>query len=156
MPRKNVRLGSARFVMNIGDFPVVPAGLGAGSTSTYSSPVGCRPLAEPLGVSIRIVPNRGAHPLMPSRRTFLGAAAMAGLAAARLRAQAPRAVSPSPNAPPDLVLVNGRIHTMDAQDRVVSRVSISTGRFTAIGDAAPSRAESPAPQVIDLRGRTAV
>jgi len=54
------------------------------------------------------------------------------------------------------MLVNGRIHTMDAQDSVVSRVSISNGRFMAVGDAAPSRAESPSTQVIDLRGRTVV
>jgi predicted amidohydrolase YtcJ len=93
---------------------------------------------------------------MPSRRTFLGATAMASLGAARLPAQAPRVVPPSESAPPDLVLVNGRIHTMDAQDNVASTVSIRNGRFVAVGNTAPSPAGSPATQVIDLLGRTVV
>ena len=93
---------------------------------------------------------------MPSRRTFLGTTAMASLAAARLPAQDPRAVPPSESPAPDLVLVNGRIHTMDAQDSVASTVSMRNGRFVAVGNAAPSLAGSPATQVIDLRGRTVV
>jgi hypothetical protein len=90
-----------------------------------------------------------------SRRHFLGAAAGAGLAAARLAAQAPRVAPLAGEPAPDLMLVNGRIHTMDARNTVASTVTIRNGRFSAVGNAAPSTAV-PAMQVIDLRGRTVV
>jgi predicted amidohydrolase YtcJ len=58
----------------------------------------------------------------------------------------------------DLILFNGRIHTMDRSNRVVRAVAIRDGRFVRLGDslgavrgAAPDRT-----QVIDLRGRTVV
>ena len=53
----------------------------------------------------------------------------------------------------DLLLTNGRIHTMDARDSVVSTVLISGNRFAAVG----GRPERTACTTrIDLRGRTAV
>ena len=53
----------------------------------------------------------------------------------------------------DLLLVNGRIHTMDARDTVVSSVHLISGRVAAAGDTLTGTACT---QTIDLRGRTAV
>ena len=97
---------------------------------------------------------------MISRRKFLGATAGAGLAVAAgqslLDAQAPQVAAPAGGATPDLMLVNGRIHTMDARNTVASTVTIHNGRFAAVGNAAPRGAAPPATRVIDLRGRTVV
>src|SRR5690606_23022517 len=53
----------------------------------------------------------------------------------------------------DLLLVNGRIHTMDADDSIVSSVHILGDTFAAVG-------RTPQPtactETIDLRGRTVV
>ena len=54
-----------------------------------------------------------------------------------------------------LSLVNGRIHTMDAKDRVVSSVVIENGRFAAVGHEG-ERGLGECHEVINLRGRTAV
>jgi predicted amidohydrolase YtcJ len=51
-------------------------------------------------------------------------------------------------------LVNGRIHTMDANDSIVSSVLIRQGRFAAVGDG--GQAGDGCTKVINLRGRTAV
>ena len=96
-----------------------------------------------------------------SRRGFLGTAAGAGVAAALpaspveavlSAAQGPQAVSPLGGPPPDLTLVNGRIHTMDARNTIASTVTIRNGRIAAVGNEAPPAGT----QVIDLRGRTVV
>jgi len=55
----------------------------------------------------------------------------------------------------DVRLVNGRIHTMDAQDRVVSEVTIQEGRFAYIGPLGNHKV-GPCTKVIDLHGRTVV
>jgi predicted amidohydrolase YtcJ len=55
---------------------------------------------------------------------------------------------------PELILVNGRFHTMDARNTIARTVSIRNGRFLTVGDAAPAR--RPGTRVIDLRGRTVV
>jgi len=52
----------------------------------------------------------------------------------------------------DLVLVNGRIHTMDERSSVVREVRISDGRFVDVGR---NVSEGNA-KVVDLRGRTVV
>src|SRR5262245_20474813 len=86
-----------------------------------------------------------ATPKLP-RRDFLGSAAALALAPGlRLLAQQP--------APSDLALVNGRIHTMDPANRVVSQALIQNGRFTAVGDnvAIPANVRR-----IDLNGRTVI
>jgi predicted amidohydrolase YtcJ len=73
---------------------------------------------------------------------------LAALAATRpTRAQAPAA---------DLVLLNGTILTMDANDTVAQAVAIAGGKIVAVGsaDAVKSRVGSGT-EVIDLRGRTA-
>lgn len=54
-----------------------------------------------------------------------------------------------------LRLVNGRIHTMDAKDRIVSSVLIRNGRFAAVGHGAHDAGDDCVRE-IDLRGRTAV
>jgi predicted amidohydrolase YtcJ len=95
-----------------------------------------------------------------SRRAFLGAAGAAGAALAApsgpstvsrvLFAQAP---PPAGATAPDLLLVNGRIHTMDARNTVATSVAIRNGRIAAVGDAVPPPANA---RVIDLGGRTVV
>ena len=52
---------------------------------------------------------------------------------------------------PDLLLVNGDIHTLDDQNSTISSIGIRDGRFVPEGDINRSRA-----LVIDLRGRTVV
>src|SRR4051812_40120717 len=57
----------------------------------------------------------------------------------------------------ELVLVNGRIHTMDASDRVVSSVAIRNGRFASVGhDRAGSAGDPRCQQVIDLENRLVI
>lgn len=55
----------------------------------------------------------------------------------------------------DLRLVNGKIHTMDSQDRVVSEVTIQDGRFAYIGPAASHKLDA-CTKVIDLHGHVVV
>ena len=52
-----------------------------------------------------------------------------------------------------LTLFNGKIHTMDAKDAVVSQVSVKDGRFARVGGLAKL---APGPCVVDLHGRTVV
>src|SRR6266545_428509 len=54
----------------------------------------------------------------------------------------------------ELILVNGRIHTMDRNNTIASTVSIRDNRFSAVDGAALTR--RPGTRVIDLQGRTAV
>jgi predicted amidohydrolase YtcJ len=61
-----------------------------------------------------------------------------------------------PAAPaPDLLLVNGRIHTLDVRNTVAAAVSIRNGRIAAVGDRLPN-SNLPGAQVIDLGGRTVI
>src|SRR6267154_529749 len=60
-----------------------------------------------------------------------------------------------PNDAPDTVLINGKIHTMDDENTVVSSVSITEGRFAEVGHAARGQ-HGHDTKVIDLRGRTVV
>jgi predicted amidohydrolase YtcJ len=87
-----------------------------------------------------------------SRRRFLAASAgAAGAAVTPLAAQVP-VVNSAPEQ--DLVLINGRIHTMDARNTIASTVTIRNGRFVAVSDARPARQTGA--RVIDLKGRTVV
>lgn len=54
----------------------------------------------------------------------------------------------------DLVLVNGKIHTMDKTDSVVSSVSIKGGKIATVGRGAEGA--GPCARIINLQGRTAV
>ncbi|MPZ27211.1 MAG: amidohydrolase family protein [Micromonosporaceae bacterium] len=102
-----------------------------------------------------------------SRRDVLRAGAIAGAAAGAAAvgagavgatAATPAAAGSRPGGPPGrgerLALVNGRIHTMDSQDRVVSAVLVEDGRFTQVGHDVP--APGAGLRVINLRGRTVV
>ena len=53
-----------------------------------------------------------------------------------------------------LLLTNGRIHTMDAQRTVVSRVRIANAKFVEVGDAASDAGGCT--DTVDLQGRTAI
>jgi len=58
---------------------------------------------------------------------------------------------------PDLILVNGRFTTLDPGNPNPEAVAITTGRFSAVGDAAEIRASAgPDTRVIDLGGRRAI
>ena len=55
----------------------------------------------------------------------------------------------------DLKLVNGKIHTFDARNSIVSSATIKNGKFAVVGDEGQSDG-GPCMQVINLGGRTAV
>jgi len=56
----------------------------------------------------------------------------------------------------EIALVNGRIHTMDAANSVVSAVTIRNGKFVSVGHDAGGAAEAGCKQVINLNGRLAI
>ena len=55
----------------------------------------------------------------------------------------------------DVKLVNGKIHTLDARNSIVSSVTIKNGKFAVVGDEGQSDG-GPCMQVINLGGRTAI
>jgi len=71
-----------------------------------------------------------------------------------LAASAPTRAQPPPSA--DLVLVNGTILTVDANDAVAQAVAVAGGKIVAVGSTEAVRSRiGAATEVIDLRGRTA-
>jgi hypothetical protein len=57
---------------------------------------------------------------------------------------------------PDLILTNGRVLTVDAEDRVAEAIAVKDGRIAAVGTSAEiAKLAGPATERIDLRGRTA-
>src|SRR5438552_12955588 len=98
-----------------------------------------------------------------SRRKFIQGAAAAAAASGSILSSAAREEQDSdekrgrrpPNDAPDTVLINGKIHTMDDENTIVSSVSITDGRFAEVGHA-PMPHHGPNTKVIDLRGRTVV
>src|SRR5438552_3547417 len=98
-----------------------------------------------------------------SRRRFIQGAAAAAAASGSMLSSAARKEEDAdekrgrrpPNDAPDTVLINGKIHTMDDDNTVVSSVSITDGRFAEVGHASRGR-HGPNTKVIDLRGRTVV
>ena len=87
-----------------------------------------------------------------SRRDFLKSGALAASAGGLTAAVASATAGGSSEHREDLVLVNGRIHTMDDKDRIVDSVAIRNGRFVSIGHDSGSHGGKR----IDLRGRTVV
>ena len=92
-----------------------------------------------------------------SRRTFVKAAAAAGLSyiigGPQSMAQAPES-SPAAAA---LLLINGRIATQDAQRPFASAVAIGGGRFLAVGtDQEVMQHRGPNTTVLDVGGRTVI
>jgi len=99
-----------------------------------------------------------------TRRKFMKTAAAAAAAGGTLFSiSADGTVKPSskkrherPSHPdPDLILVNGRIHTMDPDNRIASSVAIKDGRFVEVGYSHQFQQGSRT-KVVDLRGRTVV
>jgi predicted amidohydrolase YtcJ len=89
-----------------------------------------------------------------SRRKFLKGSAAAGLGVALPASASKRHDHDRRDGPePDLVLVNGRIHTMDDENRVVSSVAMRNGRFVGVGHRAHA---GPGTKVVNLHGRTVV
>jgi hypothetical protein len=88
-----------------------------------------------------------------SRRRFLrgGAATAALVASAGASAQSAGGGFDDETT---LVLVNGKIHTVDTRDTIVNTVSIRHERIVAVGGRAPKAGRGV--RVIDLRGRTVV
>ena len=92
-----------------------------------------------------------------TRRDLLKAGAVAGAAGV---VAGPAGVAaavvqepPPPSGPPDIVLVRGKIYTMDDANRVVSSVAIKDGKFIAVGRDGRG---GPGTRVINLRGRAVV
>ncbi|HYQ93405.1 MAG TPA: amidohydrolase family protein [Burkholderiales bacterium] len=93
-----------------------------------------------------------------SRRDLLKAGAAAGLAAAlpagsAQAAQQVAATGGGGEDAPELTFVNGRIHTMDDDNRVVRSVAIRDGRFVSVDNASNP---GPGSKVVNLHGRTVV
>lgn len=58
---------------------------------------------------------------------------------------------------PDLILINGKIHTVDRQHPIAEAVAIGAGKFLEVGgNAEVMRLQQPHTQVIDLGGRTVI
>ena len=89
-----------------------------------------------------------------SRRDFFKAGLAAGVGAALpiTNTQA-KGNENSDSGDDGLTFVNGRIHTMDDQNRVVDAVTIRNGRFVSVGSASNP---GPGKNVINLHGRTVV
>ncbi|HEX6328038.1 MAG TPA: amidohydrolase family protein [Jiangellaceae bacterium] len=91
-----------------------------------------------------------------SRRDVFRTGAAAGVAAAFTGAGAGSAGA-APGADGDegtVTLVNGKIHTMDANNSVVKAVAIRNGRFVSVGKSAAN--PGPGGSVVNLHGRTVV
>ena len=95
-----------------------------------------------------------------SRRKFMqGAAAGAAAAASGTMlggAAHANGKKKTPNLDPDVILQNGRIHTMDGHGTVASTVAIKDGRFMQIERGRSHIHAGRKTKVIDLRGRTVV
>lgn len=88
-----------------------------------------------------------------SRRKFLGAGAAAAAATALGGAAPLVARAQAGPAKRDIVLLNGRIHTLDKDDTVVDSLLIRNGRFAMVGGIRQFGSEA---QVINLQGRTVI
>src|SRR5215475_11494287 len=56
----------------------------------------------------------------------------------------------------DLIMVHGKILTVDAQDSVFEAVAITKGKIVAVGSTVEiQRRAGPGAQIVDLHGRTA-
>jgi len=97
-----------------------------------------------------------------SRRKFMKTAAaaasgalLAGSAQGMWKPESKKRHKRPSNPDTDLVLVNGRIHTMDGRQRIVSSVAIKDGRFVEVGYSHRFH-QGRGTRVVDLRGRTVV
>jgi predicted amidohydrolase YtcJ len=92
---------------------------------------------------------------LPRRKFIKDAAAVAaGSTILGGAARAQKTSGKPPHMDPDLILTNGKIHTMDGENTIASAVAIKNGRFIAIGH--PPVLPGRETRVIDLGGRTVV
>jgi predicted amidohydrolase YtcJ len=93
-----------------------------------------------------------------SRRKFMqSAAASAAVATSGTMLAGPaQAKKKTPHLDADVVLQNGRIHTMDEDGTVASSVAIKDGRFMEIASGRAHIRTGPRTRIIDLRGSTVV
>jgi predicted amidohydrolase YtcJ len=91
-----------------------------------------------------------------SRRQFLGTATALTLGGGLGSgfAQQRGAATPAADDTRDVALINGRIHTMDANNRVVSQVLIRNGRFIAVADNVGAQGNTV--RVVNLQGKTVI
>ena len=87
----------------------------------------------------------------PSRRDFIGMALLGGAISARAGGLQAQPLQDPVSDGGELGLVNGRIHTFEAANRVVDALLIRDGRIAAVGPGAQG-----ARRVIDLQGRTVI
>src|SRR5262245_44294069 len=107
-----------------------------------------------------------------SRKQFLIGAAAVGIGGASLGAGAAAAkpvrvqvgaARPERGEGADVALINGKIHTFDDANRVVSEVLVEDGRFTLVGNPKDSAKKDKKDKitdrsvdVIDLKGKTVI
>jgi predicted amidohydrolase YtcJ len=93
-----------------------------------------------------------------SRRKFMqSAAASAAVATSGTMLVGPaQAKQKTPHLDADVVLQNGRIHTMDEHGTVASSVAIKDGRFMEIASGRAHIQTGPRTRIVDLRGSTVV
>src|SRR5262245_44068276 len=71
-------------------------------------------------------------------------------------ASAAASAAPPPAGPADLVLINGRILTVDAKDSVADGLAVSGDKIVAVGSSREiSALAGPHTHILDLHGRTA-
>ncbi|MGE0592773.1 MAG: amidohydrolase family protein [Vicinamibacterales bacterium] len=114
----------------------------------------------------RALPQTSPRAAPLSRRSFLGRTLGVGVVAAgggiplagsgTLAAAAQVPAASPPDARPDLVLLNGRVHTMDASSRVAGWVRVRGDRIAAVGDGMPDPRLLGNARVVDLGGRTVI
>ena len=93
-----------------------------------------------------------------SRRKFMQSAAASAAAAASgtMIAGPAQAKAKTPHLDPDLILQNGRIHTMDGHGTVASSVAIKDGRIMEVERGRAHIRPGPRTRLVDLQGRTVV
>lgn len=98
-------------------------------------------------------------PKAPGRRQFLAASSVLGAAGALWSALPFSAYATSSGAPmnADLILFNGRLHTVDREKPTATAVAIKDGRFIAVGSDAEAMAlRGGSTRVVDLQKRTVI
>ncbi len=90
-----------------------------------------------------------------NRRAFLHLTAASGAALALGGCAARRSTEPAPAA--DLILINGRVATMDPRRPRAAAAAIRGGRFVAVGDERDAMAHhAPGVPIIDARGKAVI
>src|SRR5690349_5200004 len=90
---------------------------------------------------------------MTSKRHEPGARSLAAL----LFAAALLAGSPAHAQPADLVLLGGKVATVDSRDSIAHALAVRDGRVLAVGDDAEIRKlAGPATRTVELGGRTVI